>query len=108
LDAKSVSISCSRRHEAALLEQRRPQPRHQPAQAVGLLGELLADLVQDVQAVVEVAGLDHQQRGLERERRRRHALHRPVVQVARDAVSLLLDRRVRPAHDPRPVLVAVL
>ena len=39
---------------------------------------------------------------------RRHPLDRPVVQVARDAVALGLDRRVRPAQQPRAVLVAVL
>ena len=42
---------------------------------------------------LDVAGLDHQQRRLERERRRGDALHRPVVQVARDAVALLLRSR---------------
>ena len=37
-----------------------------------------------------------------------HALHRPVVQVARDAVALGFDRGVRASQQPGAVLVAVL
>ena len=103
-----VDRLAERRDQPALLQQRRAQAGHQPAKVVRLLRELGAHLRQDAEPLVELAGLQHQQHGLERQRRGRDPLHRPVVQVARDPVALALDRRVRPAHDPRPVLVAVL
>ena len=83
-------------------------PDIRPAERVGLAGELLADLREHLDALIDVARPDHQQRRLERERRRRDALHRPVVQVARDAVALGFDRGVRAPHQPAAVLVAVL
>ena len=58
-----------RRHQASLLEHGRAQARHQPAKGVGLLRELLADLRQHLQPALDVAGLDHEQRRLQRERR---------------------------------------
>ncbi len=97
-----------RRDQPALLQERRAQARHQPPQVVRLLRQLRAHLGQDAEPLVELAGLEHQQHGLERQRRGRHPLYRPVVQVARDPVALALDRGVGPAHDPRPVLVSVL
>lgn len=97
-----------RRDQAALLQKRRTEPGHQPPEIVRLLRELGAHLGQDAEPGVELAGLQHQEHRLERQRRGRDPLDRPVVQVARDAVALALDRRVGPAHDPRPVLVAVL
>ena len=56
-----IAVSClearerlaERRHQAALLQHRRPQARHQPAQGVGLAGELLADLRQDLDAALD-------------------------------------------------------
>ena len=53
------------------------------------LGELLADLRRARRASIDVAGLDHEQRRFQRERCGRHALHRAVVQVARDPVAFL-------------------
>ena len=96
------------RHEPTLLQHGRAQARHQPPQGFCLLGQLLPDLRQHVEAAVDVSGLDHQQRGLERQRRGRDPLDRSVVQVAGDPVPFLFDRGVRPAGDPGPVLVAVL
>ena len=96
------------RDQAALLQERRTESGHQPPEIVRLLRELGAHLGQDAEPSVDLAGLQHQEHRLERQRCGRDPLHRPVVQVARDAVALPLDRRVGPAHDPRPVLVAVL
>jgi len=97
-----------RRDQAALLKERWTEPRHQPPEIVRLLRELGAHLGQDAEPLVDLARLQHQEHRLERQRCGRDPLHRPVVQVARDAVALPFDRRVGAAHDPRPVLVAVL
>ena len=108
LGAEARERLADRGDQPSLLQQRRTETGHQPAETVGLLGELLADLREDLDAPVAVAGLDHQERRLQRERRRGHALHRAVVEVASDAVALGLDRAVGPPEQPRPVLVAVL
>ena len=59
----------------------------------------LAHLREHVDALVDLAGLEHQQHRLERERGGRDPLDRAVVEVARDPVALGLDRRVRPPQD---------
>jgi len=106
--AEPVDRLPQRRDQAALLKERRTEPGHQPPEIVRLLRELRAHLGQDAEPLVDLAGLQHQEHRLERQRCGRDPLHRPVVEVARDAVALSLDRRVGPAHDPRPVLIAVL
>jgi hypothetical protein len=106
--AEPVDRLPQRRDQAALLQERRPEPGHQSPEIVRLLRELGAHLGQDAEPLVDLARLQHQEHRLERQRCGRDPLHRPVVQVARDAVALPFDRRVGPAHDPRPVLVAVL
>jgi len=106
--AEPVDRLPQRRDQAALLQERRTEPGHQPPEIVRLLRELRAHLGQDAEPLIDLAGLQHQEHRLERQRCGRDPLHRPVVEVARDAVALSLDRRVGPAHDPRPVLVAVL
>src|SRR5207244_13590325 len=97
-----------RRDQSALFEQRGTKAGHQPPQAVRLCGELSADSLEDLEATVDLARLDHEEGGLERERRGRDSLHRSVVEVAGGPVALRLDRRVRPPQQPRSVLIAVL
>ena len=106
--SEPVDRLAERRDQTPLLQERRAQPGHQSAEVVGLLRELGADLGEDAETLVALTGLQHQEHGLERQRRGRDALHRTVVQVPRDAVAFALDRRVGPAHEARPVLVAVL
>ena len=96
------------RDEAALVQQRRPKVAHQPAEALGLVRQLARTLASMSAASLGVAGRHHHLDRLQRQRGRRDALDRAVVDVARDAVALGLDRRVRPPEQPRAVLVAVL
>ena len=56
-----------RRDQPSLLQQGWAETRHQPAETVGLLGELLSDLGEDLDPAVGVARLDHQERGFEGE-----------------------------------------
>ena len=108
LDPEARHRLPERGHQPALLEHRRTQSRHQGAERVGLVGELLAHLREHVDASIDVARADHQERGFEGERRGRDPLHRPVVEVARDPVPLGLDRGVRPAEQAGAVLVLLL
>ena len=108
LDPEARHRLAERGHQPALLEDRRTQSRHQCAQRVRLVGQLLADLREHVDAAVDVARADHEERRFERERRGRDALHRPVVEVARDPVPLGLDRGVRPPEEAGAVLVLLL
>ena len=102
----SVSRSAGISPRSSSTGGRRPDISRRRASASPASSSRILD--QHLDPAVHLARLDHQQRRLQRQRRGRHALDRPVVQVARDPVALLLDRGVRPAQQPRAVLVAVL
>jgi hypothetical protein len=108
LDPEARHRLPQRGHQTALLEHGWTQSRHQSPERVGLVGELFAHLRKDVHPSIDVAGADHQERGLEGQRRGRHPLHRSVVEVARDPVPFGLDRGVGPAEQAGAVLVLLL
>ena len=56
-----------RRDQAALLQERRTEPGHQPPEIVRLLRELGAHLGQDPEPGVDLPGLQHQEHRLERQ-----------------------------------------
>lgn len=65
--SEPVDRLAERRDQTPLLQERRSQPGHQPAEVVGLLRELGADLGEDAETLVELTGLQHQKHGLERQ-----------------------------------------